>query len=208
MNYFEKQKQTETDLCFRHPWFNMIYNYLIAGCMIALVVSLVIWGVNVHTENKAAEMTATALASWQADQDAQRTAEAEELAALKASEDYVMKQEAEAVAKAFYGIHLFIDKYRYDEDDLVTYARCMFNRADKSKDLIGVVTAKDQFTGYRDDNPVLSEYYNLALKLVEEWHHETIKPCDVSFQFAELTSAGIYLKQDLHADGYARRWHS
>lgn len=206
--YFDKQKQLEADLNFRHPWFNVVYNYLIAGCMICLVISLVIWGLNVRTENRAAAMTASALASWQADQDAKETAAAKELAAIQASEEFVIKQEAEAVAKAFYGIHLFIDKYRYDEDDLITYARCMFNRADKSNDLISVVTAKDQFTGYRDDNPVLAEYYNLAFKLVDEWHHETIKPCDTAFQFAELTSAGIYLKQDLHADGYARRWHS
>ena len=84
----------------------------------------------------------------------------------------------------------------------------MFNRAEASGDLIGVVSAKDQFVGYSDGNTVLTENYDLALKLVEQWHNETTKPCDSSFQFAELTPDGIWLKQDIRADGYARRWRA
>ena len=121
--------------------------------------------------------------------------------------EYVMDQESTAVAKAFYGIVKFLDKYHYTEADLETYARCMFNRAEGG-DLITEISKPEQFTGYSDANPVLAEYKNLAQRLVEEWHNETVKPCDVSFRFAELTPNGIYLKQDLHADGYARRWHA
>lgn len=207
--YFEKQRQLEADLNFRHPWFNVMFNYTVAMCMICLVISLVIWGVDVHTERKAEAMTATALASWQAEQDAIQKAEAEQLAAQKASEEYIMKQEAEAVAKAFYGIRLFIERYRYTEADLETYARCMFNRAEASgATLQSVISRPDQFTGYSDNNLVLDVYYQMALKFVEAWHNETVKPCDIKNQFAELRDDGIWLIPDINVDGYVRRWHS
>ena len=114
------------------------------------------------------------------------------------------------MAKAFYGIDLFVEKYHYDESDLITYARCIFNRTDRtdSKDLIRVISEPNQFTGYSDGNQVIAQYKQLAQRLITEWHSETVKPCDSAFIFAELTPEGIFLKKDLHADGYARRWHA
>lgn len=209
MNYFEKQRQIESDMSFRHPWFNMVYNYIIAGCLVMLAVSLVIWGVDVHTERRAEAMTALAMENWQAEQDAIKTAEAEQLAAVKASEEYAIEQEAREVAKAFYGIRLFIERYGYDKTDLETYARCMFNRSEAKKtDLQTVIARKDQFTGYSEGNLVLDVYYKPALEFVTAWHNEEIKPCDLSYQFAELTENGIFLVNEYGADGYARRWHS
>lgn len=206
---FEAQRAEEQTLTWRFPWFNVMYNYIIAGIMFMLIVSLTIWGLNVRTERKAEAMTAQAMAAWQSEQNAALEAEAAELAAVRASQEYVMEKEATALAKAFYGIRLFVDKYNYGEADYRTYARCIFNRAEKgSGDLVSVVSTPEQFVGYYDNNPVLAEDYNLALKFVQEWHEETLKPCDLSYQFAELTPNGIWLKADLHADGYARRWRS
>ena len=205
---FREQADEEDALRFRNPWFDVFYRYLLFLLILLLFVSFLAWGLDIHTRKKAEAMTATALASWQAEQDAIETAKAEKLAAVRASQEYVMQQEATVVAKAFFGIRLFVDKYHYSTTDLETYARCMFNRAEASGDLIGVVSAKDQFVGYSDGNTVLTENYDLALKLVEQWHNETTKPCDSSFQFAELTPDGIWLKQDIRADGYARRWRA
>ena len=199
-DYFNKQAELETVLCFRHPWFNLFYNWLIAVLVLALFGSFVWWGLQISAERKAEQMTATALAAWHEEQQAEDEA-------IRSSQEYIMDQEAQAVAKAFYGIRLFTEKYHYSEADLVTYARCMFNRAENG-DLRVVIGQKDQFAGYADSNPVLQEYYDLALRLVREWHEESVKPVDASYQFAELTTNGIYLKNDLHADGYARRWHA
>ena len=203
------QREEERLLNWKYPWFNIVINYVIAAIAFLLIVSLTIWGLNVRTQRKAEAMTAQAMAAWQSEQDAAMEAEAAELAAVRASQEYVMEQEATALAKAFYGIRLFVDKYHYSEEDFRTYARCIFNRAEKgSGDLVSVVSTPEQFVGYHDNNPVLAEDYNLALKFVQEWHEETLKPCDISYQFAELTPNGIWLKADLHADGYARRWRS
>ena len=206
-DYFKKQAELETVLCFRHPYFNLMYNWMIGGLIIVLFASFVWWGLDIRSRHMADEMLERTLAAMDAEHAEMMSAAEAEEAAIKASQEYIMDQEAQAVAKAFYGIRRFVEKYHYSEADLATYARCMFNRAENA-DLTEVIRLKDQFVGYADDNPVLSDDYNLALKLVREWHEETIKPCDTSYQWAELTENGIYLRNEFKADGYARRWHA
>ena len=197
---FREQKEQEEVLMFRNPSFPFWYNWIIAVTVLALFVSFAIWGIDIHTQKTAEKMTATALASWQSEQIVQ-----DESAAT--SQEYVIEQESIAMAKAFYGIDRFIEKYHYDESDLVTYARCMFNRAENA-DLVSVIARPEQFTGYSDGNQVIAQYKQLAERLIREWHEETVRPCDTAYIFAELTPDGIFLKKDLHADGYARRWHA
>ena len=197
---FREQREHEEVLMFRNPSFSFWYNWLIALTVLALFVSFAIWGIDIHTKKTAEKMTATALASWQSEQIVQ-----DESAAT--SKEYVIEQESIAMAKAFYGIDRFVEKYHYTEDDLVTYARCMFNRAENA-DLVSVIAKPEQFTGYSDGNQVIASYKQLAERLIREWHEETVRPCDTAYIFAELTPDGIFLKKDLHADGYARRWHA
>lgn len=197
---FEEQREHEEELMFRNPSVPFWYNWLIAGLLVALFVSFAIWGIDIHTQKTAEKMTATALASWQSEQVVQDES-------AVSSREYVIEQESIAMAKAFYGIDRFVEKYHYDESDLVTYARCMFNRAD-SDDLIRVISSPNQFTGYSDGNQVIAQYKQLAERLIRDWHEETVRPCDTAYIFAELTPDGIFLKKDLHADGYARRWHA
>ena len=197
---FREQREQEEVLMFRNPSFSFWYNWLIAVIVLALFVSFAIWGIDIKTQRTAEKMTATALASWQSEQVVQ-----DESAVT--SQEYVIEQESIVMAKAFYGIDRFIEKYHYTEDDLVTYARCMFNRAENA-DLVSVIARPEQFTGYSDGNQVIADYKQLAERLVREWHEETVRPCDTAYIFAELTPDGIFLKKDLHADGYARRWHA
>lgn len=206
---FAGQAERERQLLFRHRWVGLVWNYVIGLTVVVLFWSFVWWGNNVNTERKVAERTATAVAEMEAQRQAEAEAEAAELAALKASEDYIIGQEATELAKAFYGIRLFVDKYGYTEKDFETYARCIFNRADAGNgNLIEVIRREGQFLGYSEQNPVIDEYYEMALKFVQQWHSETTKPVDASYQFAELTESGIWLKNDINADGYARRWRA
>lgn len=205
-DYFRKQAELETVLCFRHPYFNLMYNYLIGILLIILFAGFVWWGLDIHSRHMADEMLRTTLEAMDAEHAEMLAAAEAEEAAIRASQEYIQEQEAQAVAKAFYGIKNFIEKYHYSDADLATYARCMFNRAENA-DLREVIATKDQFLGYADNNPVLSEYYDIAQKLVKEWHEESVKPCDPSFIFAELTPNGIFLRNEYKADGYARRIH-
>lgn len=199
---FSAREETERHLRWKHPGFDVYYNWLIGILIIALMWATFIWALQIYTNQKAESIATAAIAEQQAAQEA-------EAAAAKQSEDYILSQEATEVAKALYGIHLFIDKYGYSEKDLITYVRCMTNRAEASGcSLQEVIRTEGQFLGYYEKNAVLDEFYDLALRLVTAWHSETTKPCDVSYQFAELQPDGIYLRNRFEADGYARRWQA
>lgn len=205
----EKHRQDEAEMCFRHPWFNVFYNYVVAVCIVALFVAFFDWGIDIRTRKEAEAMTAALLAEMDAEHEAMMAeAEAAEMALLE-SEEHIMTEEAKVVAKAFYGIRRFVEKYGYTQSDLETYARCMFNRADATgQSLEAVVSKKDQFLGYSENNQLVKEYYDFAIKFVNEWHNEEVKPCDISYQFAELEDDGIWLVKNFNADGKERRWQA
>ena len=199
---FSERAEQENWLSRKHPWFPILLNWFGAVLLSILVVASCVELAKAETQRKAAEMTATAIAEM----EAAKQAEAD---AAKESQDYILSQEATDVAKALYGIHLFIEKYHYGEKDLRTYVRCMTNRAESSGCSINeVIRTEGQFLGYHEKNPVLDDFYNLALQIVSEWHTETTKPIDNSYQFAELTENGIYLRNSYIADGYAKRWQA
>ena len=205
----KEHAQKERNMVFRHPWFNLVYNWVIVVCVLSLFVSFGIWGVDIRTERKAAALTATAMADYQAEQRAVEMAKQQELAAIAASEETIMKNEASDISKILYGVKNFVEKYHYSDNDLMTLARCIFNRVENkaySSDLHEIVNQKDQWVGYYENNPVVDQYYKIAYKAVEEWHHEETKPITNDFVYAELRTDGIWLKNDFHADGYARRW--
>ena len=203
----EMHRQQEADMIFRHPWFNVFYNYVIAVCVVALFISFFAWGIDIHTKKQAEAMTAQLLAQMDEEHDQMMKAAEAEQAALLASEEHIMTEEAKVVAKAFYGIRNFDDKYGYTASDFETYARCIFNRADATGDSIeAVVSKKGQFLGYADGNQLVKDYYDMAIRFVDEWHHETVKPCDIRYQFALLDDDGIWLVKNFNADGKERRW--
>ena len=204
---FREQAELEAWLDRKHPWVQILTNWIILCLVIALGISFIIWGLDIRARHMADRMASEMFAAMDEEHaEMMAAAEAQE-AERKASMEYIIDQEATAVAKAFWGIDKFVEKYRYSESDLETYARCMFNRAENGN-LIDEISKPEQFVGYNEQNQVIANYKQLAVKLVTEWHNETVKPCDTSFVFAELTPSGIFLKQDLHADGYARRWHA
>lgn len=203
--YMEQERQLE----HKYPWAEIIYNWTLFVAAVWLVISLFCWGVDIHITRRAEEQTAAFTAAYEAEQKAAAEAKAMELAAQQKSEEAIMEREATEIAKAFYGIRNFVDKYHYTADDLKTYARCVFNRVDAGvNSLEAVIGQKDQFLGYAETNPVLQEFYDVAIEAVEEWHSETVKPCDSSYRFAELKDRGIFLVNEYGADGYVQRWHA
>lgn len=205
----EERADHERELVSRHPMVPVFCNWCIVFAMIALVISFIIWGVTVAIQNKADQQTAEAMAARDAEEQAAAEAERVRLEELAASEEAVIQREAEDCAKALYGIVKFIEKYGYDYNDCVTYLRAAFNRADATgTSLHDVLFAKDQFLACREDNPVLAELLDISIDAVTEWNNEKTKPVDISYQFAELTENGIYLKNDFNANGYAIRWRA
>lgn len=205
------QTARERLLTWRYPWFNVVYNYLIALLVFALACSLYGWGLDVWAQRRADAQTKATVEAMEMARQEEEAAKAAELAAARMSEDAIMQEEAETMAKAFYGIRRFIEKYNYSASDLETYARSMTNRSDAGNGINSIKTIvgrKDQYLGYDENNPVLKEYYDIAMAFVKAWHEETTKPCDLSYQFAELTPDGIFLVNEFGAGPYARRFHA
>ena len=206
---FKAQEEREELLRFRNPSASFWYNWFVALVVVALFGSFVWWGMDIQTRHKAEAMTAELLAQMDAENEYMLQAAEAEAAERQAQNERQQISEAQAVARAFFGIRNFVTKYRYDNSDLETYARCMFNRADaRGKSLEEIVAEKDQFIAYSDNNTLLKEYYDLALQFVAAWHAEDAHPCDVQkFQNAVLTEYGIYLVDDI-SKPVPEKWHA
>ena len=208
---FADRARDEEYMNFRNPWFNMMYNYLIAVLVILLAVSLFWWGVDIYYKRQAEEQAAVALASYQAEEQAKAEAKAAELAAAQRSEEAMIDRWSQSGAKMLYGIRLFVDKYHYSEADYKTYLQCVWNRyifGQKLTDVDVIIAQRDQFLGYYDTNPILDNLYRISKDFFTEKLHETTLACDPSYRWAELTGKGIYLVDEFGADGYVQRWSS
>ena len=201
----ERARQEEY-MTFRNPWVPLFYNWLIAALLVLLAFSFIKWGIDIRIERRADALTAQALAAQEAEHQAAVMAEEQQKQAAAESEEALLDRDAADCARAIYGIRRFIEKYHYSDADLMTYLRSAFNRSDATGRSLHDVLFGGQYLASYDTNTVLQEYETVARKAILEWENETSKPCDVSYQFAELTDRGIYLVTEPGADGYARRW--
>ena len=206
---FKEQEEREELLRFRNPSASFWYNWFVALVVVALFGSFVWWGMDIQTRHKAEAMTAELLAQMDAENAYMMAAAEAETAERQAQNERQQISEAQAVARAFFGIRNFVEKYSYDNSDLETYARCMFNRAEaRGKSVEEIVAEKGQFVAYSDKNTLVKENYDLALQFVQAWHDEDAAPCDYyKFQTAVLTEYGIYLVDDINKP-VPEKWHA
>ena len=206
---FKEQEEREELLRFRNPSASFWYNWAIVGLVVLLFAGFVKWGIDIHTSNAAEYAKAELLAQMDAENEYMLAAAEAEAVERQAQNERQQISEAQAVARAIFGIRNFIEKYNYTNSDLETYARCMFNRADaRGKSVEEIVAEKGQFVAYSDKNTLVKEYYDLALQFVQAWHNEDAAPCDYyKFQTAVLTEYGIYLVDDI-SKPVPEKWHA
>lgn len=205
------QTAREKLLTWRYPWFNVVYNYLIALIVFGLCCSLYGWGLDVWAQRRADQQTKATVEAMEMARQEEEAAKAAELAAARMSEEAVLDRWATAGAKMLYGVRLFRDKYNYNDSDYKTYLQCTWNRylfGNKLTDIETIIAQKDQFLGYYDTSPVLDELYELCKAFYTEKLHETTLVCDPGYRWAELTPQGIYLVNEFGAGPYARRFHA
>ena len=203
---FRERNSREQELEQRYPWVPVLTKKLLAFLLLALLISGAVFWILDTIDEKADEKTAAALSARDAEQQAAALAAQQQKQAEAEDAEKILDAEAADCARAIYGIRLFIGKYHYSEADLMTYLRSAFNRVDATGRSLHDVLFDGQYLASYETNTVLTEYKELAKKAIREWKTETSKPCDISYQIAELTERGIYLKTDLDADGYAIRW--
>lgn len=201
---FEDRADQERLLRWKHPGYDFIYNHIVAAAMLAVIIGLIVWGIQIglerrderNMENGRQEIIARQL---EAEQSA--AAEAERQAqALEAKKTAW----TESTARAIWGIRNFIEKYHYTEQDIETYVWSAFNRADaRGQDLSEVFGEEGQYIAYSEKNTITPEYREIARRFVDKWLDEE-RPCDPSFQYAELLPQGIFL----FITENGRRWHA
>ena len=144
----------------------------------------------------------------------------EEIAAVR----FRTEQEVLARVKEQYGINEENARAEMMEEDAKTLAKvlypmrdnkvnglrsavwCVLNRVDSRNyaDDIYAVCSKDQaFMGWSDDNPVLDNLYQIALKEVQVWK-SGVRPMDTGFVFLNWTPREIVIFDSF--DGHAHKW--
>lgn len=83
--------------------------------------------------------------------------------------------EAEYIARTLYG-----EARGCSETEQAAVVWCVLNRADNwDMDIIDVITAPGQFSGYRASNPVWPELYDLSQDVLARWRRERNGETDV-----------------------------
>lgn len=208
---FAERARDEEYMNFRNPWFNMMYNYLIAVLVILLAVSLIWWSGNVNKMHREEQARAADEKARQEElmRSAEEAAEAE-AQRQKEIEDMIDRW-VEAGAKMLYGIRNFVEKYNYSEKDLETYLRCPWNRYlsnNRLTDLEVIIFKEDQFLACYRTSPALTKDKDFCRELFTRWYYEEGLPCDPSYVYAELVPEGIFLTKTYGASPYERRYHA
>lgn len=205
---FDEQEEYEEELLFRNPSVPFWYNWIIAVTVLAMFVSFAIWGINIRTQNAHDAGMKEVYDAMDAEHEAMMLAAEEEAKLKEQAEAGLQIEEAKALARAIFGIRNFIEKYHYTIEDILTYARCVTNRAEATgKSIEEVLAEENQFIAYSKHNDIVKEYYDLMLKFVADWHSGNLPPCDIKFQNAVLKDTGIWLVDNINAS-VPNRWHA
>lgn len=205
---FKEQAEHEEELRFRNPSFSFWYNWMIAGLVMLLFGCFIWWGISIHRDNRDEAVRAQVLAEMDAEHE-QMVAEAAAAEQRKQQEDAELQiREAKAIARALFGIRNFTEKFHYTNSDLLTYARCITNRAEATgKSIEEVLGEPNQFIAYSDKNNLETGLYDLAIQFIADWHAGSLQPCDAKFKYAALEKTGIWLVDDPKKD-VPERWHA
>lgn len=201
---FEDRAEQERLLRWKHPGYDFIYNWLVAAVMLAVILGLIVWGIQVGLERRDERNMETGrqeIIARQLEAEQSAAAEAERQAqALEAKRAAYI----DIVARAIYGIRNFIEKYHYSEADIETYIWSAYNRAvARGMDLAEVFAEEGQYIAYSSSNTILPEYREMAERIVDKLMSGE-HPCDTAYQYAELIPQGIFL----FITENGRRWHA
>ena len=116
----------------------------------------------------------------------------------------LIKQEAEYMARALYA-------YRDNSDrDLRTACWCMLNRVDNPSfpdSVKEVCQQPKQWMGYKDDNPILNNLYEIAYKELETWH-SGYRPVNMDYVYMSWSSKEIVLRTTYEIAKNTRYWQA
>lgn len=117
----------------------------------------------------------------------------------------IMREEGEYIAKVMYGT-----ARNHSERDQRTLVWCILNRVDHASfpDTIqGVCQQNSQWIGYSDENPILEDLYNIAVKELETWHNG-YRPVTEDYVYMSWSSKEIVLRDTYNSTKTTRHWQA
>ena len=117
----------------------------------------------------------------------------------------LIKEEAEYIAKVLYGTAL-----NHDERDQRTLIWCILNRVDSAGypgTVKSVCQQPSQWIGYNDNNPILNNLYDIAMKELEVWHNN-YRPVSKDYIFMSWSSKEISLRDTYETKPNTRYWRA
>jgi hypothetical protein len=117
----------------------------------------------------------------------------------------IYKVEAEYIAKVLYGT-----APNHSESDQKTVVWCILNRVDHygyPDTVEGVCKQASQWIGYSDDNPILTELYEIAMGELITWH-SNYRPVSEDFIYMSWSSKEISLRNTYEVNASTRYWQA
>ena len=134
----------------------------------------------------------------------------EEIQALRAeyenlTSEELLQQEAEYLAKMLYGT-----ARNNSERDQRTAVWCALNRVDSvgyPDTVKEVCQQSSQWVGYSDDNPILTNLYDIAMKELETWHNG-YRPVGIEYIYMNWSTKQITLRDTWKKDNDTSYWQA
>ena len=208
----DEQRNRERELVKKHPWFPVFYNWLIAILLVFLAASFIMWGVKIHTDRQISIASATALADYQAEQEAKEREAQAVLLAERNSAQAKKDRDIELMAKFLEGLSGFVKNKGYTDVDLYTYGQCPLNRvlnpAFWCTTLEEALRQENQWVGYSENNQVTKANKELATRIINEFYDDATRPCGYEYCWTEFTDKGLYLKSDFGPASFNNTWRA
>lgn len=115
-----------------------------------------------------------------------------------------IEREAEYIAKVIYGT-----ARNHVDSDKRAVVWCILNRVEHyahPNTVVEVCNQPKQWMGYSNDNPVLTEFYDLALTELKIWHSGGHRPMSNDYIYLTWSSQEILLRNTFEENKNTRYW--
>lgn len=115
-----------------------------------------------------------------------------------------IEREAECIAKVIYGT-----ARNHADSDKRAVVWCILNRVEHyahPNTVAEVCEQPKQWMGYSNDNPVLTENYDLALEELKTWHSDGHRPMSSDYIYLSWSSKEILLRDTFEENKNTHYW--
>jgi hypothetical protein len=188
---------------------NKIIKVVIYILILALAVSITAISQRAKYEEQIAEINTNHEAEMEALRDELYGNYVSQMAELEKYYEYggdvsQIELEAEYIAKVIYGT-----ARNHADSDKKAVVWCILNRVEHHSHpntIVEVCEQPKQWMGYSDENPVLTEFYDLALAELKTWYNGGHRPMSKDYIYLSWSSKEILLRDTFEENKSTNYW--